>query len=197
MSEIEFEPLKKQNFQVAKSFTNDSLNYLVVGEKYHLQLPVQDGACAEFLRASNRLIIMMKGIDKLEALALRRCNISCGILAKNGAILLLWQFHDNKGRPVLTLDSPFDARIIKDIQLHNIENNKQRLLINVHIVDSTTKEIKVLRAVTMSPELTIEFLSKVQEQISSIHNGEAQMQVWMSQQPCDLIRKIKMHQMGI
>jgi hypothetical protein len=179
-----------------RRITSSPLNYIAVGENYPYLIPGQDGALSEFLRASNTLIITLQGIDKREALALRKGNLFCGILAMNGAILFLWQFHDKKGRPVLTLDSPFESRVIQDINLHKIENSKQRLLIEVHIVDSITNKVIGLRALTMPPELTIEFLTKVQEQLSSIDNGEAQMQAWMTQQPNHLISRIKTHQMG-
>lgn len=179
-----------------ETITSREFDYIAVGEDYPYRIPGHNGALSEFLRASNTLIITFPGIDKRKASALKKGNLFCGVLAMNGAILFLWQFHDKKGRPVLTLDSPFESRVIQDINLHDIENSRQRLLIQVHIVDSTTNKVKGLRALTMPPELTIEFLTKVQEQLSSIDNGEAQMQSWMRKQPNHLISQVKRYQMG-
>lgn len=168
-----------------------------VGEPYPLNVPTGEGAVSDFLRdVGNRLIVTMPNIDKREAKSFKKGSMTCGLLAKNGAILLLWQFFDEKGRKVTTLDSPFQSKIIPDINLHNINSSVDRLLIDVHVVDTATNLVKGLRAITMPPELTLKFLSAVQDQLAHHGNGEAQIQAWQRYQPEELTKTTAMYIMG-
>ena len=89
---------------------------------------------------------------------------------KTGSLLWLFQFSDKKGRPILDFDCTFDVRIIPrdDLALHSIENEKQRLAIEIHAVDER-RIVRALRLVTLSPKMTIDFLSAAQEQMASAH----------------------------
>lgn len=169
---------------------------LQVGCTYPRKIPGAEGAIADFLRSYNTLIIAMPEINKYEAQALKKGALQCGLLSKNGAVLLLWQFSDKQGRPILTLDSPFDARNIPDIKLHDVTNDKTRLLIDIHIIDSATNIIKGLRAVTMPPDLTIAFLSATQDQLTNVNNGDSQMKIWLQKEPNKIIVTTKKYLMG-
>jgi hypothetical protein len=170
---------------------------LALGSQYPARLPGTEGAHADFLRQSgNTLYVLMPGIDKREQKSLKRGQIRCGMLADGPDILLLWQFSDEKGRPVLTLDSPFDARKIPDRKLHNITNDQQRLAINLIAVDTQTNIIKALRLVTMPPTLTTELLSAVQTQIASGTNGTMMVE-WMASDPTELARATSMALIGV
>lgn len=169
---------------------------LVVNQQYPFKLPFGEGAVADFLRpSSNRLLILMSNISSVECKILRSGEIRCGFLSKNGAILFLWQFIE-KGKPVITLDSPFDARLIPDIQLYDVDDKITRLVVDVHIVDSATKIVRGLRSITMPPGLTLDFLSAVQDQISSNISGKEQLQEWMLCQPFELAKKMQMLPLG-
>jgi hypothetical protein len=115
------------------------------------------------------------------------------------AILLTWQFYNQKGRPTFTFDSPFDARIIPDINLHHVTTNESRLVINVVVVvvDSATNIIKALLTMTMPPDLTLAFLSSVQDQLVTKNNGEEQMNIWLQQTPEELFEQSKQYTMGL
>lgn len=170
----------------------------VVGETYPFKLPVGEGAMADFLRPSlNRLLVLMPDIIEQEVQAMRKGQIRGGFLFKNNAILFLWQFLDPENdQPVLTLDSPFDARLIDDIKLHDITSSESRLMIEVHIVDSATGRIKGLRGVSMPPDMTRAFLMAVQDQLSSPKSTMEQTMAWMAHQPVDLVKQTKMWVMG-
>lgn len=169
---------------------------LAVGQPYPVTLPAGEGAFADFLRpAGNRLLIVISNISKPEAKALRKGEMRCGLLANNGALLFIWQFME-KGKPVFTLDSPFDAHVIPDIQLHDVDNNETRLSIDVHIVDAASSLVKGLRIITLPPGLTIEFLSSVQDQLAGSSSGEQQQQHWMAYPPHELARKTQMWLLG-
>jgi hypothetical protein len=175
------------------------MNYetVAVNQLYPFQLPLAEGAIADFLReGSNRLLIAINDISKDEEKALRKGELRCGILVKNGAILLLWQFRDKSGKPVFTLDSPYDARSINDIQLYDIQNSETRINIDVHIVDLSSKLVRGLRSITMPPSLTLEFLSAVQDQIASLEAGNAQLDRWMCMEPHALTKQTHMWLMG-
>lgn len=94
------------------------------GEKYPLSIPTNstEGATADFLRTGgNRLLIILPGMDAKEEKALRTGIIKAGFLYQDGALLWLFQLYGDKG-PLLTLDAPFDVRLIPadDRQLYDI-----------------------------------------------------------------------------
>lgn len=176
--------------------SDQNLVELAVNQPYPMGLPLGEGAISDFLRpASNRLLIVMPDITESEARVLRNGEMRGGMLSKNGAILFLWQF-GKKGKPIITLDSPFDIRSIQDIQLYNIDNKETRLVIDVHIVDSKSKMVRGLRSLTMPPGFSIDFLCAVQDQISSINFGETQHHKWMALQPCALTKQTQMWLLG-
>lgn len=169
---------------------------IAVNQPYPFILPSEEGAVADFLRpSSNRLLITMPNISNYEAKALRKGEMRGGFFAESGAILFIWQFCD-KGKPVITLDSPFDARVVPDIRLHDINSKESRLNIDVHIVDLASKIVRGLRSITMPPDLTVQFLSAVQDQLCDNNSGEQQYQRWMACQPHELVGKTKMWVLG-
>ena len=169
---------------------------LSVGEKYPFKIPQTEGAISDFLRpGGNRLLIAIPGISNEESKVLRKHEMRGGLLVKNRAILFVWQFR-KKDEPIITLDSPFNARLIPDIQFHDVENTETRLLIEVHIIDSKTGIVCGLRSITMPPKMTIDFLSAVQDQIVGIDSNETQHQNWMKRQPHELAQKTQMWLMG-
>jgi hypothetical protein len=170
---------------------------IAVGEIYPFKLPSCEGVVSDFLRSgSNRLLIAINDISRDEEKTLRKGELRCGMLAKNGAVLLIWQFRDNRGKPLFTLESPFDARLIKDIQLYDVSNSKTRINIDIHIVDLSTKLIRGLRSITMPPSLTVEFLSAVQDQLATLEAGNNQHQRWMSIEPHELTTQTQKWLMG-
>lgn len=145
---------------------------LSVGQPYPLKLTQhQDGAATQFLlKGGNVLQILITNPNSDEIWSLKKGTIKAGFLYKNGSLLWLFQFSDKKGRPILDFDCPFDVRIIPrdDLALHSIENENQRLAIEIHAVDER-RIVRALRLVTLSPKMTIDFLSAVQEQMASAH----------------------------
>lgn len=167
------------------------------GQPYPLEYPKQDSAVADFLRTGgNRLLIALSGMTGAEERAFRNGLITAGFMYLDGALLWLFRFYGKDGRPLFTFDAPFDARLIpaEELQLHNIDNAEQRLLIDLHAVDDKGI-LRAIRAVTMSPGMTLAFLSAVQEQLATAA-GERQMAEWMRQQPDELANSIKMEALG-
>jgi len=159
------------------------------GEPYPLPLQHGEGAAAQFLtKTGNILQIVLPNMDAKEQKALRSGMIKSAILYADGAMLLLFQFYGDNGKPLLTLDAPFDIRILPEDQrnLHSIDNAEQRLAIEIHGIDEK-KIIRALRLVTMPPAMTIKFLSVVQDQLTSVDPGNRKMNSWLMQQPNDLI----------
>lgn len=173
------------------------MELLCVGQPHPTKCPPRfNGAIAEFLNGANTLILFASDLSKEEIHSLKKGKIKCGILSKNGAIMLLWRFTDKKGRPLLDYDTAFNSKLIPKIQLHDIQNSNTRLVIEIHGIDSTTGILKVLRGITMSNELTIKFFSAVQDQLASSLNDNNQILEWERLQPMDLIEKTKMYNMG-
>lgn len=170
---------------------------LTVGQLYPMQIPAYaSGAIAELMRPfGNRLIVTMPAISEYEEGILRRGELYCGLLEKDGAILLLWQFRDGKTK-VTTLGSPFDARLIPDIAVGELSSPESRYCIDIQIVDSSTNVVRGLRSMTMPPGLTRELMIAVKKQLGSRSDGEAQMSRWMQKAPHKLAMKTLMWKMG-
>lgn len=173
-----------------------TMTKLAVGEKYPTQIAIE-GAYADMLnRGSNRLVVAMSDITGAELKALTKGPVKCGIAYKDGAMMMVWQFCNMKGKPVLTLDSPFQVKDITDVELPSINNDQERLLIELHVVDMPGLTIKGLRGFTLSPETTREFLSAVQDQYAHPGDGFEQLQTWLSDIRNPLASSITMHLCG-
>jgi hypothetical protein len=142
------------------------------------------------MQSGNILQIVLPGMDAKKQNAIRSGMIKSGFLYEGGAMLLLFQFYGaGAGKPLITFDAPFDIRLLsKDKRnLHNIENPEQRLAIEIHAVDEK-KILRALRVVTMPPDMTLKFLSAVQDQLAAI-NKPGVMAKWLQQEPHDLIKQ--------
>ena len=160
------------------------------GEPYPLPIEQGQGAAAQFLMQSGNILqIVLPGMDAKEQNALRSGMIKSGFLYEGGALLLLFQFYDSNGKPLLTFDAPFDIRILPhdDRNWHCIDNDRQRLAIEIHAVDEH-KILRAIRVVTMPPLMTLSFLSAVQDQLAAIDKPGV-MAKWMQQQPEDLLNQ--------
>ncbi len=165
------------------------LTLLERGKPYPMPLNQSEGAAAQFLlKTGNILQIVLPNMDSKEATALRSGMIKAGFLYEGGAMLLLFQFYGDNGKPLITFDAPFDIRILPTTErnLHCIDNSEQRLAIEIHAVDER-KILRALRLVTMPPEMTLKFLSAVQDQLAAIDKPGV-MASWLQQQPHDLIK---------
>lgn len=150
------------------------------GEKYPLPIATQQGASAQFLMKSGSVLqIVLPDMTAKEQAALRYGMIIGGFLAESGNILWLFQFIDQDGLPLFTMDCPYDARLLgKDkLFMPDITNDRQRLAIEVHAIDEKPI-LRALRVVTLSPKMTVSFLSAVQDQLSAVQNEEP-MSRWM------------------
>ena len=166
---------------------------LTRGEPYPLPLEQGQGAAAQFLMQSGNILqIVLPGMDSKEQNALRSGMIKAGFLYEGGSMLFLFQFYGaGAGKPLITFDAPFDIRLLSSDRrkLHNIENPEQRLAIEIHAVDEK-KILRALRVVTMPPDMTLKFLSAVQDQLAAIDKPGV-MAKWMQQQPEYLIKKVE------
>jgi len=171
---------------------------LSVGKTYPLPHHNNEGACANFLlKEGNVLQIILPGMDDNELYALKKGKIKAGLLYEAGSILWLFQFFDKKGEKLMTFDSPFNARSIsKDkLALHDINNSEQRLTIEIHVIDEFNV-LRVIRGVTMSNKLTVNFLSYAQEQLSIPENPSI-LDNWMNYPPDTLTGLCDMELLGV
>lgn len=132
------------------------------GEQYPLPVRAYEGAAANFLTSSgNVLQIAMPNLIRTEARSIRNDPMKAGIIVEGPLILWVFQFG------TIIFDCPFDARIIPASArwLPDIENDQQRLNIEVHLVDTASNILRGIRSVTLSPALTRRFLMAVQDQL--------------------------------
>lgn len=167
-----------------------------VNKPYPFDITTTDGAIAELMRPErNTLLVSLSGISENELTMMRHGKLSCGVLSNGGAIILIWKFEHSISSPIV-FDTTFDARIIPDIDLVDLSKPETRLLINVHIVESTTKMLLALRSITMSPELSRVLMAATKEQIASSDNGDAQCREWRRSSVYELENKTDMYVMG-
>ena len=154
------------------------MKIISTGSKYPFPIK-KKGASANFLlKNGNILQVSMPNLTQIELECFKKGEINAGFLYQKGEILWLFQF-SMKNTPVVTIESDFDARIIPTdlISLHSIKNSAQRLVVDIHVIDESNI-LKVVRAVTMSPDLTLNFLEKVQQQLANVKNQEVQRE-WL------------------
>jgi hypothetical protein len=181
---------------------NQQFVILDCGTTYPLPLPANiegGGAAAQFLNKNGSMLqIILPWMSTKEKIALRRGTIKSGLLYRNGAMLFLFQFYGDNGKPILTFDAPFDIRILPPAHryLPNIDNAEQRLAIDLHGVDGNDHVLKALRLITMPPGLTIKFLSAVQDQLVETRSGNKEMEEWLLEQPETLIKKTQTWVLG-
>lgn len=132
------------------------------GEQYPFPVRAYEGAAANFLTDSgNVLQIAMPNLVRTEARSIRNDPMKAGIIVDGPLILWVFQFG------AIVLDCPFDGRIIPtDARcLPDIENDRQRLSIEVHLVDTASNILRGIRFLTLPPSLTRRFLMAVQDQL--------------------------------
>jgi len=171
------------------------MELLIVGSQYPFPLP-GEGAMANFLtKSGNTLQVLIPNLSKDELFSFKKGKIKAGFLYEKGDLLWLFRFYGKKGAS-LTLDSPFDVRSIPDelLALHDVTDRKQRLVIDIHVVDETNT-VRALRSVTMPPALTVEFMSAVQEQISTLEKNAA-LERWLAINPDHLAKKTRLYELG-
>jgi len=160
---------------------------LIIGQEYPLELPEGEGAVADFLRqAGHTLIINLSSLSAYEWKVLQRGPVRGGLLAKNGAILFIWQFGKVKD-PTFTLDSPFDARQVHDLKMPKLTQQASRLILDVHITDADSGKLRGRRALALDAEVSARFLAAAKAQINGAPEGDAQHEDWMSKPPDMLV----------
>ncbi len=175
---------------------------LTVGQPYYRPLPTMEGAVVEFLELDtpNSVLVACARYNARELKALITGDIKCTFLYKNGAILFVWQFMDEKGA-VLTFDCPFDAKAIQKangkLAYYDIDSPETRMLISIHIVDSANNLVVALRSITMPPELTLKFLMSAQDALASPLDATNQINNWFKLQPVELAKLDKAYILGL
>lgn len=141
----------------------ETLIKLSVGE--HYMLPYNSvGATANFLIKSGSVLqLALDNPQKFEIKEIQKGAVRVGLIVDQP--VLLWLFDFGKGGKY---DAPYDIRLYKkdNLLLPDITNKEQRLVIELHLIDSTTNTLKAIRLFTLPPELTLKFLSAAQDQLA-------------------------------
>ncbi len=135
---------------------------LRIGAPYPMPVTAYEGAAAQLcIKGGGVIQIMMPQLMDSEKKLLKNAEMKAGLIVDQPLILLMLQFGD------LIFECPFDARLIArdDLVLENIENSLQRLMITIHVIDTNSGLLHVLRGITFSAELTLKLYSAVQEQL--------------------------------
>ncbi|MFC0712249.1 hypothetical protein, partial [Azorhizophilus paspali] len=103
------------------------------------------------------------------------------------------------GQKPIELDCPFDARLIPrdELSLPDITTGDQRLMVEVHVVDSATNTVRGLRGITLPPSITVAFLSAVQDQLAAAESPQARYQSYLRVPLNRRIREARMEPCGV
>lgn len=162
---------------------------LTCGELYPIPVTENEGAVAQFLiRPGNFLQIVLPGMSAKEQAAIESGMIVAGLLYEHGAMMLFFQFYGDE-KPEITFCAPYNVRMLPadNRVLPNIENPEQRFPFEIHAIDGN-KILRVIRKTTMPPDMTIAFLSAVQDQLMSIEKPGV-MRGWLERRPDYLIKQ--------
>ena len=108
------------------------------------------------------------------------------------------EFSNPQGQPILIFDCPFDLRRVSSVhwELPDIDHPlKTRMLIQVHGIDGGGI-LRSLRGMTLSPELTGNFLAAVMDHVASITSSEPAIERWQQLDPHLLPRMTHMSECG-
>ena len=164
------------------------------GKPYPHAVAAREGAAAEFLRTDGHVLqIGLPNLQPSEIKVIRKATVKAGFVNEGPLILWVFEFGD------IIFDCPFDARLIPRslLSLPTIENDRQRLLIEVHLVDTATNILRGLRHVTLSPSLTRSFLAAVQEQIARSEPTDGALARWQRIPVARLPAFAKMERCGL
>ncbi|MBY3387609.1 hypothetical protein [Rhizobium laguerreae] len=154
-----------------------------------------EGAMAHFLiRGGNMLQIGMPDISKAEAMQIRKGKLKAGFIKDGPSILLIFQFGED-----FIVHCPFDVRLIPKtaLDLPDITNDRQRLAVDIHLVDLATNAIRGLRRVTLPPALTVEFLAAAQDQLADQRKADEFERKYWSMPLKSLARSTKLYACGV
>ena len=86
---------------------------MTLGEPYPIPFPEGFGAAAQFLSTGGNILLVIipdMRADEVEALRNSSGRLRAGFLRDNSAILLMFEFSNPQGQPILIFDCPFDLR---------------------------------------------------------------------------------------
>ena len=174
---------------------------LVVGERYPenlLNSLGQEGAVTEFLREmGNILFISLHNITPYETKSVRKGDMYGGLLIDHDKISFLWQFRVN-GKNVFSFHGVYDVRLVPDLNLPNMDEPAHYLVMQVHMIDTKTRILKVIRGITMPPEMTVRFINAINVQLTGIGGvaGSIPFDEWNNYEPYQLATKVRMYKLG-
>lgn len=171
---------------------------LEIGKPYPLPLATTDGAVACFLtRGGSILQIALPGMVAHEESLLRNGTVRAGLLKADAALLWLFQFLRSVRTPALTFDCPFDIRRFSAAErdIPTIELRSRRLPIQIHAVDEHNV-LRVNRGISLTSELSREFLHATLHQLDSSRSGETAHMLWNRRNPAQLVAQCRMQVCG-
>lgn len=146
---------------------------------YPIEVPSEAGVLADFFgQRNNRLLVINEDMTPEQRKMFSTQDLQVGMLVKGAAILLLWQFIDKQGTPLFTLGFPFDAREVADLDIEEVDDLESDILVDMHIVEASTKRLKCIRKIVMPPAFSLAFRTAVNEQLDSVEGGEEGFDNW-------------------
>lgn len=147
-----------------------------VGKLYHpgrRQWP--ERIVYEFRGGGHELLLFLASPSSREIEAVRSGETEFGIILDPPVIVVLSRF-SLQGKPVSTSDSPYSWWLSAEEEraLPNPEPTEaERIVLSVTLIDAATGIIKVLRALTLSPEFSRLLHQAIRDQAATPYPGNA------------------------
>lgn len=172
---------------------------LTVGKPYPLNMPVTEGAVTElFMDGLSMVLIYLPNITEREVKSFGK-PISVGMYWDKRRTYFLWQFGTGKNKMVF--EGIYEPALVPEhlLKMPQLSYDTSRLVITFHVVDSSSKIIKVLRAVTLPPNISNELIELTHHQLHApeLITVPADVQQLRGIQPSQAIEFVKMFEMGV
>ncbi|AWM92546.1 hypothetical protein DJ564_17875 [Pseudomonas sp. 31-12] len=98
---------------------------------------------------------MMPSIINSELSALKKGKIRAGFITQGKTIFILFEIGD------ILFECPFNPSIIPQdlISIPDLTNANQRMVVDMHVIDTDTNNLCALRSFTLAPVLTEKFIT--------------------------------------
>lgn len=166
---------------------------LGVGSSYPLETPCHEGAAAQFLvKPGNILQVMMPSIMNTELSALKKGKIRSGFITQGKTIFILFEIGD------LLFECPFKPSIIPQdlISIPDLTNANQRMLVDMHVIDTDTHNLCALRSFTLAPALTEKLIAQAKK-IRESANVTCELQDIVHQSLFSMFKTAKLYKCGV
>jgi hypothetical protein len=145
------------------------MQVLEVGKPYPGRATWPEGVIYEFRAGTHDLIVSLKSPTKNEIAAVREGEVEFGLLIASHVLFVISEFRLN-GKAINTADSPYNWWLNNEAERvppFDLPNPTSKILLPITLVDAATGIVKVLHAVSLSPEFSRRLHQAIRDQAAT------------------------------